>query len=153
MLLNVSLGDEADLGPRRCGCPLERLGWTNHVQAIRSFEKLNAGGIALLDADVINVLEATLPSHFGGGPTDYQLLEEEAVDGSPCLRLLVHPALGPLDPAAVADTFLRAIGEGSGVEHLIELQWRQAGLPIVERRPPRAAASGKIRHLDQAGHD
>jgi hypothetical protein len=151
MLLNVSLGDEAEVSRRPCGCALERLGWTQHLRDVRSFEKLNAGGIALLDADVIRVLEETLPARFGGGPTDYQLVEEEAADGRPRLRLLVHPALGPLDAAAVAETFLRSVGEGSGVERLVELQWRQAGLPVVERRPPRAAASGKIRHLDQPG--
>jgi hypothetical protein len=153
MLLNVSLGDEAVLTGRSCGCPLERLGWTEHLHTVRSFEKLNTGGIALLDSDVITVLEETLPARFGGGPTDYQLLEEESPDGRPRLRLLVHPAVGPLDEAAVAEAFLRSIGEGSGVERLVELQWRQAGLPVVERRPPRAAASGKIRHLDQAGRD
>jgi hypothetical protein len=150
-LLNVSLGDEAELGPRSCGCPLERLGWKRHLRAVRSFEKLNAGGIALLDTDVVKVLEETLPARFGGGPTDYQLVEEESAHGGPRLRLLVHPALGPLDEAAVAETFLTSIGEGSGIERLVELQWRQAGLPVVERRPPRAAASGKIHHLDMAG--
>jgi hypothetical protein len=154
VLLNVSLGDEAELDERPCGCPLERLGWRQHVRTVRSFEKLNAGGIALLDTDVITVLEETLPTRFGGGPTDYQLVEDESTDGRPRLRLLVHPALGPLDEAAVADVFLRSIGEGSGVERLVELQWRQAGLPMVERRAPRATASGKIRHLDQSGdHD
>ena len=149
MLLNVSLGDEAELTTRSCGCPLERLGWKPHLHTVRSFEKLNAGGIALLDADVIAVLEDKLPARFGGGPTDYQLIEEESTDGHPNLRLLVHPSIGPVDEAAIADTFLRAIGEGSGVERLVELQWRQAGLPVIDRRPPRAAASGKIRHLDQ----
>jgi hypothetical protein len=67
------------------------------------------------------------------------------------MRLLVHPALGPVDERGIVETFLTAIGEGSGVERLVELQWRQAGVPVVERRAPRAAASGKIRHLDQPG--
>src|SRR5262245_56686336 len=151
MLLNVSLGDEADLDERACGCPLERLGWRRHLRRVRSFEKLNAGGIALLDADIVAVLEEMLPARFGGGPTDYQLVEDESTDGRPRLRLLVDPALGPLDEAAVAETFLAAIGQGTGVEHLVELQWRRAGLPVVERRRPRMAASGKIRHLDHAG--
>jgi hypothetical protein len=151
MLLNVSLGDEGVLEPRPCGCPLVRLGWRQHLRAVRSFEKLNAGGVALLDADVITVLEETLPRRFGGGPTDYQLVEEESTDGRLHMRLLVHPALGPVDERGIVETFLTAIGEGSGVERLVELQWRQAGVPVVERRAPRAAASGKIRHLDQPG--
>jgi hypothetical protein len=95
------------------------------------------------------VLEEALPARFGGGPTDYQLLEEEAEDGRPRLRLLVHPSLGPLDAEAVADAFLSAIGAGSGAEHVMALQWRQAGLVGVERRVPLATASGKILHLHQ----
>jgi hypothetical protein len=149
MLLNVSLGDEADLGVRACGCPLESSGWRSHLRHIRSFEKLNAGGIALLDADVVGVLEETLPARFGGGPTDYQLVEDESPDGGARLRLLVHPAIGPLDERAVADAFLAAIGQGEGVERLVELHWRQAGLPVVERQAPRMGASGKIAHLER----
>src|SRR5262245_60350505 len=38
VLLNVSLGDEAIRTERRCGCPLERLGWTVHLHTIRSYE-------------------------------------------------------------------------------------------------------------------
>jgi hypothetical protein len=149
MLLNVSLGDQAELTSRRCGCPLEELGWTTHLHTVRSFEKLTAGGMTFLDTDVIGVLEEVLPARFGGGPTDYQLVEEEQPDGRPCLRLLVHPALGPLDGAQVADAFLEAIGTGSGAARLMALQWRAAGILRVERQPPIATGSGKILHLHQ----
>jgi hypothetical protein len=132
-----------------CGCPLERLGWTTHLREIRSFEKLTAGGMTFLDADVVRVLEDVLPARFGGGPTDYQLLEEEAQDGSPRLRLLVHPTVGPLEPAGVAEAFLAAIGRGSGAERVMALEWRESGLLHVERRAPRATAAGKILHLHQ----
>ncbi len=147
ILLNVSLGDQAVLGQRRCGCPLERLGWTTHLHTIRSYEKLTAGGMTFLDTDVIRVLEEVLPARFGGGSTDYQLLEEEDEHGQPRLSLLVHPALGQLDPAAVADAFLSAIGSGSGTAQVMALQWRQASVLRVERQPPRATVSGKIQHL------
>jgi hypothetical protein len=40
---------------------------------------------------------------FGGGPTDYQLLEDEGDDGLPGITLLVHPAVGPLNADAVVD--------------------------------------------------
>src|SRR5262249_52228240 len=36
ILLNVSLGDCAVLTSRRCGCPLESLGWNRHLHTIRS---------------------------------------------------------------------------------------------------------------------
>jgi hypothetical protein len=147
ILLNVSLGDQATLTRRRCGCPLERLGWTTHLVGIRSREKLTSAGMSFLDGDVVRVLEQVLPARFGGGPTDYQLVEEEGPQGRPRLRLLVHPALGPLDPKALVETFLEGIGGGVGIERLMGLVWREAGLVEVDRQPPRVTASGKILHV------
>jgi hypothetical protein len=66
------------------------------------------------------------------------------------LRLLAHPSVGPLDEEAVGDIFLAAIGGGSGAERVMELQWRQADLLRVERRPPLLTPSEKILHLHQA---
>src|SRR5262249_46640517 len=143
----VSLGDEAVVSQRSCGCPLERLGWTTHLHSIRSFEKMTAGGMTFLDSDISRVLEVVLPCQFGGSPTDYQLIEEEREEGRASLRLLVHPSLGPLDADAVLDRFLKAIGEGSSANRVMALQWRQAGLPRLERRPPLTTTSGKILHL------
>jgi hypothetical protein len=150
ILLNVSLGDQAEIEDRPCGCPLERLGWTGHLHTIRSYEKVTTGGMAFLDVDVIRVLEETLPARFGGGPTDYQLVEEEAADGSPRVLLLVHPSVGPQDPEDVVAAFLEAIGGQSSANRVMSLQWRGAGWLRVERRPPEAAASGKILHLHQS---
>jgi len=147
ILLNVSMGDRAVLTRRRCGCPLEELGWTTHLHTIRSFEKLTAGGMTFLDTDVIRVLEEVLPARFGGGPTDYQLAEEDGADGQPRLRLVVHPAVGPLDADALIEAFLAEVGSGAGAERVMAIQWRMARLLEVERRPPRATASGKILHL------
>ena len=147
VFLNVSLGDQARVVRRRCGCPLDALGWTTHLETIRSFEKLTAGGIAFLDADVIRVLDEVLPARFGGDATDYQLVEEEVANGRPCLRLVIHPAVGPLDPGEVAETFLRAVGPGSGIERLAGLLWQDGRFLRIERRPPLAMASGKVLHL------
>jgi hypothetical protein len=146
-LLKVSLGDTARLEQRACGCALEREGWPTHVWDVRSYEKLTAGGITFLDADLGRVLEEVLPARFGGAPTDYQLVEEESVDGAPRVRLLVHPSLGPLAPEVVADAFLQAVGGGRGGERIMELQWREAGVLRVERAVPRTTPSGKILHL------
>lgn len=149
VLLNVSLGDQGAMLQRACGCPLEAIGWSTHLHTIRSYEKLTAGGMTFLDTDVIHVLDELLPARFGGTPTDYQLLEEEDDDGRPRLRLLVRPAVGPLDAQAVVDAFLAGIGGGSGIERVMALQWRQADLLTVERRPPLATPTGKILHLHQ----
>ena len=152
VLLNASLGDEATLGPRACGCPMEQLGWTVHLHSIRSPEKLTAAGMNFRDVDVERVLERVLPDRFGGGPTDYQLVEDVTPGGESRLRLLVHPAVGPLDVQQVAATFLAAIGHGSGVERVMSLLWREAGVVNVERRVPIVTSAGKILHLHHERH-
>jgi hypothetical protein len=147
ILLNVSMGDQAVVSERACGCPYQELGWTIHLDTVRSFEKLTAAGMTFLDTDVIRVLEEVLPQRFGGIPSDYQLVEEETADGAPRIRLLVHPRVGPLPPDRIAQTFLTAIGRGSGAERIMSLVWRDAGLLRVERRPPVATETGKVLHL------
>jgi hypothetical protein len=147
VMLNVSMGDEAIVERRRCDCPMERLGWSTHLRAIRSYEKLTCEGMTFFDTDVVRVLEEVLPDRFGGAPTHYQLLEEEADDGRPVLRLLVHPVVGPVDSTALANAFLEAIAPAPGGERMMSLVWREAGLVRVERRQPLATGSGKIHHL------
>ena len=139
------------LDTRSCGCPLEGIGWTTHLHTIRSFEKLTAGGMMFLDADVIRVLEEVLPARFGGGPTDYQLVEDEAGDGRPRLRLLVRPEVGPVDADALARAFLAAVAAGSGVERVMGLLWQDSGMVRVERRSPLATPTGKILHVHSEG--
>ncbi len=147
VLLNVSLGDEAVLDSRTCGCPLEQYGWRTHAHTIRSFEKLTAGGMSFLDVDAIRVLEEVLPARFGGGPADYQLVEEEEDGGATRLVLRVHPAVGLVDHRAVADVFLHALGRGEEAKHVMALYWKDARLLRVERRPPVATTTGKVLHL------
>jgi hypothetical protein len=147
ILLNVSMGDQAVLTRRSCGCALQRLGWTTHLHMIRSFEKLTGGGVTFLDADIVRVLEEVLPRRFGGNATDYQILEEEDEHGTPRLRLLVHPDVGPVDEKAVEDTLLDELAPGVDGEHIMGLLWREAGIFRVERRAPRVSAMGKIQHL------
>ena len=147
ILINVSTGDQSEVFKRDCGCPLQHVGWTTHMHTIRSFEKLTAGGMTFFDSDVIRVLDEVLPRRFGGGPADYQLVDDESDDGAPHVRLLVHPRLGLVDTEAVRQTFLDAIGGGTGVERVMQLVWQEAGLPIVEHASPFATLSGKIQHV------
>jgi hypothetical protein len=147
IMLNVSLGDQAVMAQRACGCPLQTLGWGTHLHTIRSYEKLTGGGMTFFDTDVIRVLDEVLPARFGGIPTDYQLLEEEADDGQPRLRLLVHPRLGPLNGDAITECFLTAVGSASTVEQMMSSLWREAGFLYVDRRIPQSTNAGKILHL------
>ncbi len=147
VLFNVSMGDQARLEERSCGCPLERLGWTVHLDTIRSSEKLTCGGMNFMDSSIIRVLDEVMPARFGGGPTDYQILEEEDENGEPVLRLLIRPGLGPVDEAEVARTFLAEIGRGGGAEAVMGLAWRDGKILRLERRDPLRTPSGKILHL------
>jgi len=147
VLLNVSMGDQARLEARACGCPLEKMGWTTHIHTIQSREKLTCGGMNFMDADVARVLDEVLPARFGGGPTDYQLVEEEKEDGQPELRLVIHPRLGPFDEQAVARLFFEGISRAGGADEVMGLAWQAGNLLKVERRLPLATPSGKILHL------
>lgn len=149
-LINGSVGDQATLVERACGCPMEQYGWTTHLHSVRSFDKLTSGGMTFLDSHVIRALEEALPARFGGGPTDYQLIEDETPIGAPRVRLLVHPRLGFLDEAAVLESFLEAISAGPGAERVMGSMWRDAGFVQVERREPEATQFGKILHFRSA---
>jgi hypothetical protein len=149
VMLNVSLGDEAELGPAECGCPTAGI-WEQSIRSIRSFEKLTGAGMNFLDTDVVRVLEEVLPQRFGGAPTDYQLLEKEDADGVPRLHLLIRPSLGPIDEAEAARVFLDGLNTDSGASVIMGLTWEKAGILRIERQAPHMTASGKILHLHLA---
>lgn len=147
VMLNLSMGDQAEMNERRCGCPLEQAGWARHLKQIRSFEKLTGMGVTFDGALLIPVLEEVLPSRFGGGPTDYQLVETEGPDGAPVLKLVVHTRLGKLDDQEIVETFLGAMGNKSGSNDMMIRRWRDGGTLAVERRELSTTKSGKINYL------
>jgi hypothetical protein len=149
-LLNASIGDRATMEDRPCDCPLDALGWNTHLHDISAYAKVTAGGMTFFDSDLIRVLEDVLPNRFGGAPGQYQLVEQATENGQPGLALMVDPAIGELDEQALTDTFLSTIGEGSGVERVMELKWRSDNLLGVIRDRPQPSASGKVRHLLRA---
>jgi hypothetical protein len=147
ILLNLSLGDQAEFTQRACGCSLEKLGWTNHIHSVRSFEKMTSSGMTFLDSDLMLILEEVLPSRFGGSPIDYQLIEDEIEEGSPRIQLLIHPDIGPVVEEDALNTFFEAIGKGSGAEKVMSLQWKSSGMISVQREKPRTTETGKVLHI------
>lgn len=145
--LNVAFGDRAVLSERRCGCPLEQIGWLRHLSGIRSYEKLTAHGMTFLDSDVIRVLEQTLPARFGGGANDYQLVESSGPDGQPRLILRMHPRLPACRTDDVAKTFIEALAGGDGAQRLMGQVWLDVVAVSVVREAPAASAGGKILHV------
>ena len=67
------------------------------------------------------------------------------------MRLLIHPAVGPLDPARVREAFLAALASGSEADRSMAATLREAGLVAIERRAPVSEAIGKILHLRTSG--
>ena len=147
VMLNLSMGDQAEMSERRCGCPLEQSGWTRHLSYVRSFEKLTGMGVTFDGHHLIPVLEEAMPARFGGGPTDYQLVEGEGPGGEPVLNLVVHPRLGELDHQEVIETFLSALAKGSDSNDMMVQRWRDGGTLAVARRPPSTTKAGKINPL------
>ncbi|MBK9166708.1 MAG: hypothetical protein IPM24_04510 [Bryobacterales bacterium] len=147
VMINLSMGDQAEMGARACGCPLDGAGWRTHLWDIRSFEKLTAAGVTFLGSEVIAVLEEALPARFGGGPTDYQLVESETETGLPVLRLRAHPRLGDLPAREVVDTFAEVLGRSSQSKAMMVRRWLDAGTLQFERAVPAATRAGKIQFL------
>jgi hypothetical protein len=104
LMLNMETGDYGELEERDCDCALGAAGYRVHLHAIRSHEKLTSAGMTFLGEDLLTLVEEVLPSRHGGGPEDYQLVEEEGSDGLPRVTLIVSPRLGELDDEKMLET-------------------------------------------------
>jgi hypothetical protein len=142
--LNVENGDYATLATRDCGCALEKVGFKLHLHRIRSYEKLTSEGMNYFYRDLFELFEKTLPSEFGGGPGDYQLVEEEDHTGLTRLTLVVHPEVGGVDEDRLLARLKELLAEGpQGNRFTIEL-WQKAGTFRVQRRIPYSSRRGKV---------
>lgn len=142
LMINVESDDYAVLTTRDCGCPFGALGLTTHVREVRSYEKLTAEGNHFLGSDIVEIVDAVLPARFGGGPTDYQFVEEEEA-GLPRVSVVASPALGALDEAEVVSVVLDHLGARPRNRLMADV-WRQGGTLQLVRREPYLSASGKI---------
>lgn len=147
LLLNVESDDYGVLETRVCGCPLEELGYTQHVQDIRSYSKLTGEGMTLVGSEMLSILEDVLPTKFGGTPLDYQLLEEEDDRGFTRLSVIVSPRIDLQDESAVVETVLDAMGKTSVSADIARATWSKAGTLRVKRMEPVIPASGKFMPL------
>lgn len=147
ILLNVEIDDYGTVEKRRCGCPLEELGFTTHIRDIRSFRKLTGEGITLIGSDMEHILDTVLPERFGGSPVDYQLWEEEDEQGLTRLSIVISPRVRIDDEQAVIDTVMQALSRmNSGAEGARAI-WSQAGSLRVKRAEPFWTSRGKLMPL------
>jgi len=142
LMINLESGDYGTFTDRRCGCLLEELGMTKHLHTIRSYEKLTAGGMQFLGSDLLELVDGVLPSRFGGGPTDYQFVEEET-DGRTVVRLRIHPDRGPVDEHAAVELALASLGGGSRGHSMMAEHWKSSEMISVERIAPETTNAGK----------
>jgi hypothetical protein len=142
--INVENGDYATLERRRCGCALEKAGLTLHLSRIRSFEKFTSEGMNYFYGDLFDLMEKILPSEFGGGPGDYQLVEEEDSNGRTRLTLVVHPEIGGIDQTKLLSRLHESLSQGSRGNQFQTKIWQAAGTIRLRREIPHANPRGKI---------
>jgi len=150
VMINVESDDYAVLEHRSCGCPWDEIGLSLHLRDIRSHEKLTTEGNHFLGSDLMALIDEVLPARFGGGPTDYQLVEEE-VEGLPKVSVVVHPGVGEVEERDVVSAvieFLRA----KPANRLMADFWEQSGTVRLARREPHVTAAGKTPalHIERA---
>ena len=143
LLLNGDVGDYAKLDERNCGCAMHELGLTLHIHGVRSYEKLTAEGMAYPIDELADILESRLPAEFGGGPCDYQLVEEESADGRTHLTLRIHPRLGDLDEAQILSRLVDELGRTDSRQRFMTETWRKRGTFRATREAPRTSLRGK----------
>lgn len=143
LLLNVESGDEAVIVERACGCAFGQLGFTTLAHSIRSYEKLTSEGNTFFGGRLVELFESVLPMRFGGGPTDYQLVEQE-IGGLTRVLLLVSPVIGPVDEQAVLQTVRDWLTNTGRAERLMTEIWHDTRVLKVVRREPVASTSMKV---------
>jgi hypothetical protein len=120
------------------------VGFTQHLHTIRSFEKFTSEGMNYFGSDLFELLENVIPSEFGGGPGDYQLVEEEDERGQTRLTLVVHPQLGEINEATLLLRLQHALAQGSRNQRFMSKIWQDAGTFRIRREVPHASDRGKI---------
>ena len=144
LLLNVENGDYATIIDRDCGCPLEKVGFIQHIHTVRSFEKMTGEGMNYAGSELFELLEDVIPSEFGGGPGDYQLVEEEDDQAQTRLTLLVHPNVGELNEAKLLSWLEHGLAQGSRNHRFMAKIWQDADSFRIRREAPYASVRGKI---------
>ncbi len=142
IMLNVESGDFGVMEERDCGCLWQSLGLRTHLHHVRSYQKLTGEGVMFMGSVLHDLMEQVLPAKFGGGPLDYQLVEEEE-QGLTRETLVVSPRIGLVDEMALIAEVLRYLGFSDWSRRQADL-WRQNGTLRVRRGEPYQTSGGKI---------
>ena len=105
---------------------------------------MTSEGMNYSGSDLFELLEDTIPSEFGGGPGDYQLVEEEDDTGQTRLTLVVHHNVGELDNEKLLSRLEKGLAQGSRGNRFMSMLWQDAGTFRIRREVPHASPRGKI---------
>ena len=141
-VINLEIGDHGVMARAQCDCAFSKLGFTNVISDIYSYSKLTSHGMTLPAASIVAILEGVLPARFGGSPLDYQLVEQDAGDGTR-IALRVNPGIGEIRPDQIRECFLGEVRKlyGGALANRI---WRHAGSLEILAEPPIVGRTGKI---------
>jgi len=140
----VENGDYGYLTLRDCGCALGKTGLSLHLHHIRSFEKFTSEGMNFFYGDLYELFEKNFPCDFGGGPGDYQLVEEEDGNGQTRLTLVVHPQVGDVEEHRILARLRAELAKRSRGDRFMTDVWVQAGTFNIRREVPYASPRGKV---------
>ncbi len=147
VLVNVENDDYGVIEDCDCPCVLGELGLRTRVRDIRGISKVVAAGVSLEGGTFDHLAEVALPTRIGGGPGDYQFVEE-AEAGHTVVVLNIAPGVGPVDEdealAVVRDVITR---DEYGA--LAESVWGPQTLRVM-RRAPHVTKAGKTLSYQRA---
>jgi hypothetical protein len=149
VVINVEMDDCGVIEPATCDCTFSKMGFRRRIRDIASFGKLTGIGVTLVGTDVVRVLEEALPARFGGGVTDYQLVEQDGdIQAKLELRVSRRVKLDSLDEVRVF--FLRELRQfegGAGASRI----WRDTAALQVVHEDPLVTSRGKVLPLHLMG--
>jgi hypothetical protein len=150
VLVNVENDDYGELRDvPDCPCPLRDLGLRTRIADIRGISKVVAAGVSLEGDTFDRLAEVTLPDRVGGGPGDYQFVEESR-DGTTAIVLRVHPRVGAIDEGAALGWIRSALtADEYGV--LADSVWGAEGNLRIVRSAPIVTRAGKTLSYERAG--
>ncbi len=131
-----------------CSCPLAPLGLRTRLQDIRGISKVVAAGVSLEGDTFDRVAEVLLPERIGGGPGDFQFIEEHG-DARTRIVLRVHPRVGEVDEGA-ALALVRDVVTTDEYGVLADSVWGPGSMR-VRRAPPRVTKAGKTLSYERTG--
>jgi hypothetical protein len=144
VLLNVENDDygRISVDPTACSCELGAVGVRQRISSIQGMTKVTAEGMTVPGEVLARLVERELPRRFGGGPSDYQFVQQ-GVGRKARLMLRINPDLVDIRESDVAATVLREL-RTTPAGLLASEMWSEVQTLDVLRASPEPTRSGKL---------